>query len=121
YTRTTEPFKRERVQAIVDAIQLGEDITEEQREAVRDLVKQYADCFALSVKEVIPVPGEVHTLSVPADATFSKSVHQRPLTAPQRKYVHKKIDELLEAGAIEQCTPSQVKCIAPITLAYKVH
>ncbi|KAL1946364.1 hypothetical protein VTO73DRAFT_15491 [Trametes versicolor] len=121
FTRTTEPFKEARVQAIVDAVQLGEDLTAEERLEVTALLKEYADCFALSVKEVTPVPGAVHTLKVPADATFSKRVHQRPLTPPQREYVHKKIDELLAAGAIAQCSPSDVKCIAPITLAHKAH
>ncbi|OJT13168.1 Retrovirus-related Pol polyprotein from transposon 297 [Trametes pubescens] len=121
FTRTTEPFKEARVQAIVDAVQLGEDLTEEERLEVTALLKEYADCFALSVKEVTPVPGAVHTLNVPTDATFSKRVHQRPLTPPQREYVHKKIDELLAAGAIAQCSPSDVKCIAPITLAHKAH
>ncbi|KAH9850168.1 hypothetical protein C2E23DRAFT_782904, partial [Lenzites betulinus] len=121
YTRTTEPFKPKRVQAIVDAIHVGEDVTSEERKAITQLIEEFADCFALSVKEVTPVPGAVHTLNVPADATFSKRVHQKPLTPPQREYVHKKIDELVEAGAIEPCTPDEVKCIAPITLAHKAH
>ncbi|KAI0363826.1 hypothetical protein BV20DRAFT_907983, partial [Pilatotrama ljubarskyi] len=121
FTRTTNPFKPARVQAIVNAVQLGDDLTEEQRAAVQALICEFADCFALSIKEVTPVPGAIHKLNVPADATFSKKVHQRPLTPPQRAFVHKKIDELLEAGAIAPCSPSDVKCIAPITLAHKVH
>ncbi|EIW61863.1 uncharacterized protein TRAVEDRAFT_93877, partial [Trametes versicolor FP-101664 SS1] len=121
YTRTTEPFKKERVQAIVDAVQIGDDLSAEERARVQQLIREYADCFALSIKEVTPIPGAVHTLNVPPDATFSKRVHQKPLTPPQRAYVHKKIDELIEAGAIEPCSPSEVKCIAPITLAHKAH
>ncbi|OJT14782.1 Retrovirus-related Pol polyprotein from transposon 297, partial [Trametes pubescens] len=121
YTRTTDPFKSERVQAIVDAVQIGDDISTAERERVQQLIRKYADCFALSIKEVTPIPGAVHTLNVPPDTTFSRRVHQKPLTPPQRAYVHKKIDELIEAGAIEPCSPSEVKCIAPITLAHKAH
>ncbi|OJT14657.1 Retrovirus-related Pol polyprotein from transposon opus [Trametes pubescens] len=121
YTRTTNPFKEEQVQAILEAVQLGDDLSDEEREHVKQLLREYADCFALSIKEVTPVPGAVHTLNVPPDAVFSKCVHQRPLTPPQRAYVHKKIDELIAAGAIKPCSPSEVKCIAPITLAHKVH
>ncbi|KAH9848605.1 hypothetical protein C2E23DRAFT_739013, partial [Lenzites betulinus] len=121
YTRTSEPFKAQRVKAIVDAVQIGEDVTEAERKEITKLIAEFADCFALSVKEVTPVPGAIHKLNVPPDATFSKRIHQKPLTPPQREYVHKKIDELVEAGAIEPCTPDEVKCIAPITLAHKAH
>lgn len=121
YTRTTDPFKAEHIQAILNSMQIGNDLGQEERKHVQQLIREYADCFVLSIKEVTPVPGAVHTLNVPPDATFSKRVHQKPLTPPQRAYVHKKIDKLIEAGAIEPCSPSKVKCIAPITLAHKAH
>lgn len=75
----------------------------------------------LSIKEVTPIPGVIHTLNIPPDTIFSKRVHQKPLTPPQWVYVHNKIDELIKAGAIKPCSPSEVKCIAPITLAHKAH
>ncbi|KAI0368531.1 hypothetical protein BV20DRAFT_948018, partial [Pilatotrama ljubarskyi] len=121
FTRATDPFKPERVKAIVDAISIGPDLTDKQRAIVRDLIAEFADCFALSVKEVLPVPGAIHKLNVPDTATFPRRVNQRLLTPPQREFVYKKIDELLEAGVIEPCEPSKVKCVAPITLAHKVH
>ena len=120
-TRANDPFKKERVNAIVEAVQLGDDLSEQEQTQVRNLIAEYADCFALSIKEVLPVPGAVHTLNVPENTTFSRKIHQRPLTPPQRKYVYEKIDELLDAGVIEPCNPSQVKCVAPITLAHKAH
>ena len=121
FTRVTDPFKPARIQAILDVVQLGDDLTENERSQVRALIAEYADCFALSVTEVLPVPGAIHTLHIPENTTFSKKIHQRPLTPPQREYVYKKIDELLAAGAIEPCDPSHVKCVAPITLAHKAH
>ncbi len=109
-TRATDPFQPKRVQAILDVIQLGDDLTEDEKMKVRELIMQYADCFALSVKEVLPIPGAVHRLNVPPGTTFSRKIHQRPLTPPQRKFVYKKIDELLEAGAIERARSGQVRC-----------
>jgi hypothetical protein len=67
------------------------------------------------------VEGAVHKLDIPEGATFSKKVRQRPLTPPQKKYLHGKIEEMLEAGVIEECSPADVKCVSATTLAQKAH
>ena len=121
FTRHTNPFKEERVKAILSSVELGNDLTEEEQARAQELLKEYADCFALSVSEVRQVPNAVHHLNVPPDAKFSTKVHQRPLTPPQRQYLNKKIDEMLDAGIIEQVEPSRVKCVSPTTLAQKAH
>lgn len=38
YTRTTEPFKEERVQAILNGVQIGNDLSQEERERVQQLI-----------------------------------------------------------------------------------
>ncbi|KAF9077424.1 hypothetical protein BDP27DRAFT_1413839 [Rhodocollybia butyracea] len=114
-------FKPERVEEILRQVKLGSQLTPEQHTRAADLIREYADCFALTVGEVCHVPGAVHKLDVPDDATFSRKIHQRPLTPPQKAYMHGKIDELLAAGVIEQCDPSEVKCVSPTTLAKKAH
>ena len=121
YTRLVDPHKPERVTSILSAITLGQDLTDNQAATVRKLIAEFADCFALSVSEVTAVKDAVHHLNIKPDTSFSKSIHQRPLTPPQRQYLNTKIDELLAAGIIEQCSPSDVKCIAPIILAQKAH
>lgn len=121
FTRKDKPFAPARVAEIVRLVKLGDDLTPEQRREVTNLIASYADIFALSISEVFPVKGSVHTLEVPADAKFSRRVNQRPLTPPQRQYLHEKIDEMLAAGVIEQCEPGQVKCVSPTTLAQKAH
>ena len=121
FTRKTEPFKPERVAEILRLVTIGNDLSEEERLKVRDLISSFADIFALSVHEVQQVEGAVHKLNIPPDATFSKKVHQKPLTAPQRQYLNKSIDTMLEAGIIEPCTPEEVKCVSPTTLAQKTH
>lgn len=94
---------------------------QEQCKRVEDLVASFADCFALSVSEVRAVPGAVHCLKIPENATFSRKVRQKSLTPPQKAYLHTKIKELVAAGIIEQCKPEDVKCVSPITLAKKAH
>jgi hypothetical protein len=121
FTRKENPFQPVRVAEILKQVKIGEDLTMEQRSSVEKLITEWADIFALSVGEVLTVEGAVHTLDIPEEATFSKKVHQKPLTPPQRQYLHTKIDEMLAAGVIEQCEPSQVKCVSPTTLAQKAH
>ncbi|EMD32109.1 hypothetical protein CERSUDRAFT_59087, partial [Gelatoporia subvermispora B] len=121
YSRLTDPFHADRVRAILQAVRIGPDLTSDERRHVIDLLSEFADCFALSVSEVFPVPGAVHKLHIPPGTSFGHRVHQRPLTPPQRDFLHRKIDELLAAGVIEACTPDQVKCVSPMTLAQKAH
>ncbi|KAG6839380.1 hypothetical protein C0991_003172 [Blastosporella zonata] len=121
FTRRTDPFQAKRVAEILRLVKRGEDLSAIQDEAVTKLIKRYADIFALSINEVLPVKGAVHTLDIPAGASFSRKVHQKPLTPPQRVYLHEKIDEMLAAGVIKQCEPGQVKCVSGTTLAQKAH
>ncbi|KAJ3709712.1 hypothetical protein C8R42DRAFT_598167, partial [Lentinula raphanica] len=114
-------FRKLRVDEILRLVQFGNHLTAEQMDRARGLIAEYADCFALSVGEVRRVEGAVHKLNVPTDATFSRKVHQRPLTQPQKQYLHTKIDELLASDIIKQCDPSDVKCVSPTRLAKKAH
>ncbi|KAJ3729633.1 hypothetical protein C8R42DRAFT_569728, partial [Lentinula raphanica] len=114
-------FRPARVKEILQQVKIGKKLTVDQRERVESLLASYADCFALSISEVRPVPGAIHKLNIPDDAKFSTKVRQKGLTPPQREYLHKKIDELEAAGVIERCSPDQVKCVSPITLAKKAH
>ncbi|GLB45241.1 putative retrotransposable element Tf2 155 kDa protein type 1-like, partial [Lyophyllum shimeji] len=121
FTRLTDPFKPQRVEEVVRQVRVGDDLSAEEKAAAHALVAEYADIFALSVGEVRHVEGAVHRLNIQENVTFSKKVHQKPNTPPQRKYLHKSIDAMLAAGIIEQCEPSQVKCVSPTTLAQKAH
>ncbi|KAK0238769.1 hypothetical protein EDD85DRAFT_749667, partial [Armillaria nabsnona] len=114
-------FKPERVDEVLRQIKIRPDLMATQCSEVENLLRSYADCFALSVSEVRRVDGAVHRLNIPQDASFSKQVHQQPLTPPQQQYLHEKIDEMQAAGIIQQCNPSNIKCVSPITLAQKAH
>ena len=121
YTRNNDPFKEERVDAILAEINIGLDLTEEQRKIVQDTIRKYADCFALSVSEVFPVEGAIHKVEIPKGAVFPRVAHQKPLTPPQREYLNRKVQEMLDAGIIEHIQPDQVKNVAPMVLSQKAH
>ena len=112
-------FRPERVEEVLKQVKIGTDLTAEQRSRVISLITAYADCFALSVSEVRHVPGAVHCLNVPPGTRFNTKVRQKSFSPPQKAYLHEKIDELVQAGVIEPCSPSQVKCVSPLTMAKK--
>jgi len=79
FTCQTEPFLPARVAKILELVQIGNDISEAQHSDVKQLVSEFADCFALSLSEVNLVPGAVHKLNIPEGSTF-------PTKIPQRSY-----------------------------------
>ncbi|KAJ7113525.1 hypothetical protein C8R44DRAFT_631037, partial [Mycena epipterygia] len=121
YTRATDPFNPARVAEVLRLVQLGPDLTEEQRLEVRALVESYADIFALAVSEVCPVKGAVYAPKIPMDHKFSTKVHQRPVTQPQAEYLHQQVEVMVKAGIIRPIHPRDVKCVSPIKLAQKEH
>lgn len=122
FTCKTAPFNPRRVARIHELIMVGDDLDNNQKATVRTFISKYADCFALSVHEVLPITFKQHHLHIPTNAKFSTHApHQRPLTPPQREYFYKTIDELLEAGITRRIAPEDVKACSPTTLAQKAH
>ena len=83
FTQHTKPFRKERVEAVLNSVKIGSNLNKEERTRVQELLEKYADCFALSVSEVYQVPNAVHHLNVPLNVKFSTKIHQHPLTPPQ--------------------------------------
>jgi hypothetical protein len=121
FTRNDNPHKAERVRRIIQEVTIGPDITLEQRQAVQDLIEEYADCFALSIKEVNPIPGAMHKLNIPEGATFRTKIPPRSYNPDQRAFVNSKVNEMLEAGIIRPIHPSEVRFVAQTVLAQKAH
>ncbi|KIM85939.1 hypothetical protein PILCRDRAFT_24852, partial [Piloderma croceum F 1598] len=113
FTRFTEPDKPERVQKILELITIGDDLTTPERDAVKALIVEFADCFALSVSEVKAVKNGEHKLDIKPGTTFSTKVANRPLSPPQKAYFNKVLDELLLAGVIRPIAAVDVKCCSP--------
>lgn len=121
FTQHTDPFKTERVAQILSEVTLGNDLMDEQQEITKAVVKKFADCFALAMSEVNPIPGVSHQLKILADARFQTKISQWSMTPPQRKYLHEKVDEMLAAGIITPIHPRDIRNVAPTVLAQKVH
>lgn len=69
-TRESDPHKMEHVTRIIQEVTIGPDVTEDQCLVIHELLKEYADCFTLSIKEVNAIPGAVHKLTILEGATF---------------------------------------------------
>ncbi|KAG2059592.1 hypothetical protein BDR06DRAFT_829343, partial [Suillus hirtellus] len=73
-----------RVEMVVNTVCYGPQLTDKERNMVQSLVIiEFADVFALSTREVKQVDFIKFQLSIPPDTTFSKKIHQHPLTQPQ--------------------------------------
>jgi hypothetical protein len=120
-TRSTDPYKPERVERILKEVTIGTDITAEQHQQVQTLIREYADCFALAIKEVNAIPGAVHKLNIAEGTKFSTKIPPRSYNPSQRRYMEEKVDEMLEAGIIRQIHPRDVRAVAPTVLAQKAH
>ena len=122
FTRATDPLNPRCVAEILKHVSIGSDLSEEQQNKVRNLIAEFADCFALSVREVLPIPGAEHHINIPAGMTFPKKIpHQQPLTEAQCAYLSAATNELLAADIIEPIRPENVKCVSPLTLSQKTH
>lgn len=121
FTRLTDPQQPKRVAAILEDVTIGPDLNPEQREQVQALLTEFADCFALSLGEVLPVKGAEHHLNIPEGSKFRTRVHQRPLSAPQKIFYNGIIDKMLDADIIRPISAADVKCCGATTLAKKAH
>jgi hypothetical protein len=67
FTRMTDPHKPERVQELLRLITIGNDLSTDERQVVEQLIKDFADIFALSVSEVKTVENAIHHLDIPSN------------------------------------------------------
>ena len=71
-TRITNPHAPERVAEILEKIKIGKDLTEKQKEGVKELVSKYADIFALTMSKVMYINWHRHHLNVNPGAKLPK-------------------------------------------------
>ncbi|KAJ6570675.1 hypothetical protein B0H10DRAFT_2353821, partial [Mycena sp. CBHHK59/15] len=97
HTRLTDPKNPRRVAEIWKQMTVGKDLDAEQVKRVRGFVEEYADCFALSMREVVPIPGPSTRW------TFLLTSSLTP------KFVNDRGHQLRRSGA----TQSSTKCSTP--------
>lgn len=74
FTRQMDPFNPRRVEHIVNAVTIGQDLTEAEKQRVKAFIAEYADVFACLIKEVLPVLGAMINLNVPTNTSFTTTV-----------------------------------------------
>jgi hypothetical protein len=121
FTRQQDLFSQKWIDALLTVIEIGDEVTAEQKEVVCSLIAKYADCFALSVREVIPAKDTTLWLNIPEEAQLLMKMCQHTFTPPQWRYLHKKILEMLEAGIIKWADPSRIRCMLQMMLGQKQH
>ncbi|KZP11472.1 hypothetical protein FIBSPDRAFT_681010, partial [Athelia psychrophila] len=92
----------ERVNEILEKVQLGPDLTVEQRERVRDMITCYADVFALSLSEVRPVDWYQHHLNVDPAIPLPQRAAQRPVTGAQGNWFYNMLDDMESSYIIQK-------------------
>ncbi|KAF8748682.1 hypothetical protein RHS01_10633 [Rhizoctonia solani] len=92
--RRSNPFNPGRVAEIQSRVKLGEDLTDEQKERI---------------KNILGATG----------GGIPKKVGQKKLTEPQRKALYEMLDELERARIVQRVTQDQVIAVSPISLVPK--
>ena len=121
FTKMTDPRKAEHVSEILHLIEIGDDLTNEECQQVKDIIAKFAHVFALSIGEVKHIPGAMHHLNVPEDTTFNTRIGQCHMIPPQAEYFAKALDIMIDAGVVASIAAKDVKCVSPITMAEKAH
>ena len=104
FTCAMDPFKPARVKERQRLVTIRDDLTAHEHAQVQLLISEFTDVFALSVSEVKQVDGTIHWLNIEPNAKFSTKVHQKPLTPSQRRYLHKKLQAMLDAALVATTT-----------------
>ncbi|KAF5384125.1 hypothetical protein D9615_003277 [Tricholomella constricta] len=117
--RVVEPFAEARVEEILKQIDIGPDLNDDQREKVRDLIREYADVFALSLSEVFFVDWYKHKLNIPPDTKFPTRINQRPVTEAQKMWFSNILDDMETAHIIQKVPGTFIKSLSSTNLAPK--
>ncbi|XP_073948993.1 uncharacterized protein [Choristoneura fumiferana] len=98
----------------IDMLNLGEDLTQEYKQQLLDLLNEFRDCFALSLDEL----GMTHITEMHIDLQDSTPISYKPYRLPfsERLIVRDIIDELLESKIVQESNSSYA---SPIVLVKK--
>jgi hypothetical protein len=117
--RITSTFDEARIQEILKAVEIGPDLSDEQREQVRSLVREYADVFALSLSEVLYVDWYKQKLNIDPNQTFPTRINQRPITEGQKEWFNNILDDMEKSYVIQKVPGDFIKNLSSTNLAPK--
>ena len=76
-TREMHPWNPKCIMRILKEVKFRWDISEIEQSTTQSIIAEFADCFALSIKEVNAIPGAVHKLNIPEGAVFRTKIPPR--------------------------------------------
>ena len=117
--RVTDNFGEARVQEILKAVEVGPDLTEDQREQVHSLIREYADVFALSLSEVLYVDWYKHKINIDPEQIFPTRINQQPITEGQKEWFHNILDDMEKSYMIQKVPGDFIKNLSSTNLAPK--
>ncbi|QRV97202.1 Retrovirus-related Pol polyprotein from transposon [Ceratobasidium sp. AG-Ba] len=117
--RLKNPFDPDRVADIQRKVTIGDDLTPDQKKRVSDLVGEYADIFARSLSEVLPIDFMQMKLDIPEGTQFPRRAGQKRLTEPQREWLYKTLDDMEQAKIIAKVSQDQVAAVSPTNIVPK--
>ena len=100
-------------------MEIGTDLTDEQRDKVTALITKFADIFALLMSEVLVVDWHQHHLDVDPDTKLPKRMSQRPITENQKEWYYNMLDEMEALSVIQKVPGEFIKCLSSTNLAPK--
>ena len=114
-----KPFAEDRVQEILAKIEIGEDLTEEQKGHVKSLICEYTDVFALSLSEVQFIDWYTHKLHIEPKTKFPTRVNQCLVTEVQKKWFNEILDDMEAAHVIQWVPGDFIKNLSSTNLTPK--
>ena len=117
--RVQNTFDEARIDQILKAVEIGPDLTDEQREQVHSLIREYADIFALSLSEVLYVDWYKHKLNIDPDQKFPTKINQRPITEGQKEWFNNILDDMEKSFVIQKVPGDFIKNLSSTNLAPK--
>ncbi|QRV76999.1 Retrovirus-related Pol polyprotein from transposon [Ceratobasidium sp. AG-Ba] len=108
-----DPFDETQVTEVLSKIKVSTDLLPKQLKSVQNLVREFADVFALSLSEVTPVDFIQHCLDIPAGTAFPRQAGQKRLTEPQCKWVYRVLDNMEQAKIVTKVSQDQVAAVSP--------
>jgi hypothetical protein len=117
--RITDPFAEERVNEILQKIAIGPDLTNDQRDEIQALIRDYADVFALSLSEVRVVDWYKHHLNIDPSIKLPKKTAQRPVTEAQKDWFFSILDEMEDAHVVQRVPGDFIKALSSTNVQLK--
>jgi hypothetical protein len=109
----------DRAEEVARQVTVGADLDESQRARVVSLIRRHHEAWALSLSEVEESPIGEHSFEVDPEVKLPMRTRIMRMSKDEERAMSEQVNVLLEAGIIEACDPSQVKCVSEVIMTPK--